>query len=206
MVRCLSNTESLNEKKDKRQTFFNEKCNKLKCIILLVNTIKMTSHYERIVQNAAKYILEDPGDFHLAMTLVKEAKRQHDLEKQKIKRQDAEFSKFRSPTSSSKTTKLVETAIMESYNRDTGDFVVQDIYDNIREKEDDTRYTVGYIAKEGIDSVFDEILKISRPFCVKTYTQRTSKCGTTVSHVPLLDKYGREIYRVIDQIIHPDEY
>lgn len=164
----------------------------------------MTSHYERIVQNAAKYILEDPEEFNLTMTLVKEAKRQHDLEKEKIKRQDAEFSKFRLPSSwTSPTTKLVETAIIESYNRDTGDFVVQDIYDYIMKKEDDTQ---SYTPKEEIDSVFDEILKRSRPFCGKTYTQRTSKCGTTVSHVPLIDNYGREIYRVIDQIIHPDEY
>lgn len=175
----------------------------------------MTSQYERIVQNAAKYILEDPEAFRLAMTLMKEAKRQHTLEKEKIKRQDAEFSKFRLP-SSSQTTKLVELAIIESYNRDTGYFVVQDIYDYIMEEEsrsnlgvqdimEETRSNIRYTAKEKIDSVFDEILKRARPFCNSISTQRTSKCGTTISHVPLVDNYGREIYRVISEIIHPRE-
>ena len=170
-----------------------------------------SSQYEQIVQNAAKFILEDPEEFRLAMTLVKEAKRQHDIKKEKIKRQDDEFSKFRtlrppchqpSPLGRrlSSTTKLVETAINKSYNRDTGDFVREDIYAYIRGTEDDTRYTVGHIAQEHIDCVFDEILNRDHPFCNSISTRLIG--GTTVSQVPLLDKNGREIYRVIDQIVH----
>lgn len=161
-----------------------------------------SSQYEQIVQNAAKFILEDPEEFRLAMTLVKEAKRQHDLEKENINRQDAEFSKFRAfgPPCLSSTTILVETAINKSYNRDTGDFVREDIYAYIRYTEDDTRYTVGHIAQEHIDCVFDEILNRDHPFCNSISTRLIG--GTTVSQVPLLDKNGREIYRVIDQIVH----
>lgn len=166
----------------------------------------MTSQYEKIIKNAAKYIYEDPESFCLAIKLMKEAKKLHDLEKEKVKKQDAQFSQYRQQSESvdmerHDITRLVETAIRETYDRDTGHFVMEQIYNYIAEHPSLWTTDIGEI-----DKAFDMIMNCdTRPgpaLCHKLSVFCPSKDRRTQYGVPYLDDSCRQLFKVIDEILH----